>query len=85
MDEQPKALRLADLLEKAPAHTLEDGIITLYLGGTVVADQAAEELRRLHAQNAELLEFVQEARKRGDTRLASMAIAVLARAGGNHD
>lgn len=50
----PKALVLADLLEKAPAHTLEDGTVTLYLGGTVVADRAAAELRRLHDEVEEL-------------------------------
>ena len=38
------------------------------------------ELRRLHEVNAELLEFVQEVRRTGDTRLASMAIAAIAKA-----
>jgi hypothetical protein len=47
---QPQALRLADALEQAPAHTQEDGTVLLYLGGTVVADKAAAELRRLSAQ-----------------------------------
>ena len=54
MNTQPEALRLAALLEKAPAHTLENGTVTLYLGGTVVADKAATELRRLHAENEAL-------------------------------
>ena len=40
------------------------------------------ELRRLHEVNAELLEFVQEVRRTGDTRLASMAIAAIAKATG---
>lgn len=53
-NEQPEALRLAELLEKAPAHTLEDGTITLYLGGTVVADRAAAMLRKLYVHNTEL-------------------------------
>ena len=55
MKQQPEALRLADALEQAPAHTMEDGTILLYLGGTVIADKAAAELRRLHEVNAELL------------------------------
>ena len=53
---QPKALQLAYVLERAPVHTLDDGTLTLYLGGTEGADTAATELRRLHAVNRELLE-----------------------------
>ncbi len=45
MSEQPKALRLADDLEAFAAH-----------GGGAMDKQAAAELRRLHAVNAELLE-----------------------------
>ena len=55
-----EALRLADALEQAPVHTQEDGTVLLYLGGTVVADKAAAELRRLHAVNEELLEALEE-------------------------
>jgi septal ring factor EnvC (AmiA/AmiB activator) len=36
---------------------------------------------RLHAENEALRGFAQEVRRTGDTRLASMAIAALARAG----
>lgn len=54
MSDQPEALRLADLLEKAPFYTLEDGTVTLNLGGTVVADEAAALLRRVHAEIAAL-------------------------------
>ena len=38
--------------------------------------------RRLIASAPDLLEFAQEARRSGDTRLASMAIAVIAKATG---
>ncbi len=65
---QPWALKLADM-------------ITLYEPEPETEDLAAAELRRLHAENEVLREFVEYIRRNGDTRLASMAIAALAGAG----
>jgi len=39
------------------------------------------QLQEVHAENEALREFAEEVRRTGDTRLASMAIAALARAG----
>ena len=53
--QQPEALRLADELEAAPAFANSRGTINLELSSSM-AEEAAAELRRLHALNAELLE-----------------------------
>ena len=45
-----------------------------------VAEQLAARVMQMDEVNAELLEFAQEVRRAGDTRLASMAIAAIARA-----
>jgi ABC-type phosphate transport system auxiliary subunit len=45
------------------------------------ADVLRERIERLEAENEALREFVEYIRRTGDTRLASMAIAALARAG----
>ena len=47
MTQQPEALRLADALE------LADALDVVWAGG--IAPEAASELRRLHALNAEML------------------------------
>lgn len=74
MSDQPEALRLADLLEKAPCYTQEDGTVTLYLGGTVVADKAAACLRRQHAEIASLKEELETER----VRLAACGVVAMA-------
>ena len=66
---QPDALRLANDL-------------TNYSVPTDAEKHAAAELRRLHEVNQELVEFAEYIRRTGDTRLASMAIAVIAKATG---
>ena len=53
--QQPEALRLADELEAAPAFANSRGTINLEMSSSM-AEEAAAELRRLHALNAELLE-----------------------------
>lgn len=53
--QQPEALRLADELEAAPAFANSRGTINLEMSSSM-AEEAATELRRLHAINAELVE-----------------------------
>ena len=52
--QQPESLRLADELEAAPAFANSRGTINLEMSSSM-AEEAATELRRLHAVNAELL------------------------------
>jgi hypothetical protein len=65
MSEQPTALRLADALKerKATHHTYSGtGKVTLVTGNSAdpLCRDAAAELRRLHAVNAELLEALKQ-------------------------
>ena len=88
MSKQPEALRLADeLLEPIPD----------FPEPTTLEKAAADELRRLHASNAELLEALQYAHAALVTTVdyqlgrptaeyaAAKASAAIAKAGGNHD
>ncbi len=54
--------------------------------GIKIAEVAEQEDARLIAAAPDLLEFAEEVRRNGDTRLASMAIAIIAKATGetNH-
>lgn len=60
---------------------------TLRLEGVALVCYSSEEAKanaRLISSAPELFEFAQEVRRSGDTRLASMAIAVIAKATGEH-
>ena len=52
--QQPEALRLADKLDNFDNHNSSDAI----------ASDAADELRRLHSVNAELLKALEEAKEK---------------------
>ena len=67
MNEQPEALRLADELDGIPLADMTEAL----------ADDAAAELRRLHAVNAELLEALQACEARL-THLAQNSVNVVA-------
>ncbi len=74
--EQPLALRLADLIDYNTKYDLE-------LTGTGIEEQAATELRRLHAENEALRQALDLIAKTGpDARqCCDIARAALARAG----
>ena len=68
MNTQPEALRLADLIRSRY--------------GNDINDEAATELRRLHALNAELLEALELITQVGDRAATEIARAVIAKATG---
>ena len=70
MNKQSNALRLAGILER-PGYGWHSTPVSV-----------AYELRRLHTLNTDLLEFAEEVRRTGDTRLASMAIALIVKTTG---
>ena len=57
VNKQPEALRLANELEDS-LYSSDGTSLSLYCQG--IADEAADELRRLHESNQELLEALKE-------------------------
>jgi hypothetical protein len=69
-----------DATNEAPWLICAQGKYHPVLGGTITCTNEAN--ARLIAASPELLEFAEEVRRTGDTRLASMAIALIAKATG---
>jgi hypothetical protein len=59
MSKQPEALRLADALERGECYESQPCSVYGWVGSDDPTSDAATELRRLHAVNAELLEALQ--------------------------